>query len=98
GDAVARQFFGRLLTDYRELGGPTTSMWMNESLPLMWASMPQELHQAVATLIPQVLGLDQVEAGGLIAAAVDSSTAAPQVPFQIGGTPMYFAATVQQPR
>ena len=83
GDGIARQFLGKTLLDCRELGGPTTSMWTNEMLPLMWASMPQEFHQALATLLPQTLNGD---------AAVDGST-----PMMImGGTPVYAAATMKQ--
>lgn len=55
GDAPAIKFFGQALAGYRELGGPTTSMWLNESLPLMWTSMPQEFHQAMNTLVPDAL-------------------------------------------
>lgn len=55
GDAPAIRFFGQLLGDYRELGGPTTSMWLNESLPVMWSSMPTEFHQAMNTVLPDAL-------------------------------------------
>src|SRR5690606_22281799 len=72
----------QLISDYRELGGPTTSMWMNESLPLMWASMPQEFHRALSTLLPVALG--------------DAGEAAPLL--TLGGTPVYAAATVLQTR
>jgi hypothetical protein len=78
GDAVAVKFFGQALADYRELGGPTTSMWMNESLPVMWSSMPQEFHLALNTVLPDAL------------AALDGSTPG----FKMGGTPVYAAATV----
>lgn len=81
-DIVARRFLGQLISDYRELGGPTTSMWMNETLPLMWASMPQEFHQALSTLLPVAIG-DAGEAAPLLA---------------LGGTPVYAAATVLQTR
>jgi hypothetical protein len=55
GDAVAIRFFGQTLADCRELGGPTTSMWINETLPVMWSSMPQEFHQAMNTVLPDAL-------------------------------------------
>jgi hypothetical protein len=77
GDAVAIRFFGQALADYRELGGPTASMWINESLPVMWSSMPQEFHQAMNTVLPNAL------------AEIDGA-----VPFKLGGTPVYAAATV----
>lgn len=82
GDGVARSFLGKTLRDYRELGGPTTSMWMNETLPLMWASMPQEFHQSLATLLPQTLNGDAAQGGS--------------TPLITGGTPVYAAATLIQ--
>ena len=82
GDAVARRFLGKILLDERERGGPTTSMWMNETLPLMWASMPQEFHASLATLLPQTLNGD---------AAADGST-----PTMGVGTPVYAAVTMKQ--
>ena len=82
GDGIERGFLGKVLRDHRELGGPTTSMWMNETLPLMWASMPKEFHSALATLLPQALSGD---------VAQDGST-----PIMTGGTPVYAAATVIQ--
>ncbi len=55
GDAVAIRFFAQSLADYNALGGITTSMWMNESLPLMWSAMPVEFHQAMNTVLPDAL-------------------------------------------
>ena len=80
GDGVARSFLGKMVRDYRELGGPTTSMWMNETLPLMWASMPQAFHASLATLLPQAM-----------TEAVKGST-----PFNTSGTPAYAALTMKQ--
>ena len=80
GDGVARSFLGKMIRDYRELGGPTTSMWMNETLPLMWASMPQAFHASLATLLPQ--------------AAEDAAKGS--TPFAVGGTPIYVALTMKQ--
>lgn len=80
GDAPAIKFFAQTLADYRDLGGPTTSMWLNESLPVMWSSMPQELHQALGTVLPDAL------------AELDGSTPG----FKLGGTPVYAAATITE--
>lgn len=82
GDLVARQFLGKQIAEYITLGGPTTSMWMNETLPIMWASMPPEFHQAMSTLLPQTIN-------GML---VSEGNALPL----IGGTPVYAAATVVQ--
>lgn len=82
GDKVARQFMGKQITEYVALGGPTTSMWMNETLPIMWASMPPEFHQALSTLLPQAFN-------GVL---VSEGNALPL----IGGTPVYMASTVLQ--
>ena len=82
GDAVARRFLGKIVVDQRERGGVTTSMWMNETLPLIWASMPQAFHASLATLLPQTLNGD---------AAEDGST-----PVMGVGTPVYAAVTMKQ--
>lgn len=81
-DLVARRFLGKQIAEYIELGGPTTSMWMNETLPIMWASMPPEFHQALSTLLPQTFE-------GVL---ISEGNALPL----IGGTPVYAAATVLQ--
>ena len=57
-------------------------MWMNETLPIMWASMPPEFHQALSTLLPQAFN-------GIL---ISEGNALPL----IGGTPVYAASTVVQ--
>ncbi len=82
GDIIARQFLGKQIAEYVEMGGPTTSMWMNETLPLMWASMPPDFHQALSTILPQTFNGTLISEGNALPV--------------IGGTPVYAAATVLQ--
>ena len=67
-DEIAGTFGAKSMVAMRELHGPTTSMWMNEMLPVMWQMLPQSLHQALATLTPQ---------GALLNATTFASSGAP---------------------
>jgi hypothetical protein len=52
GDELVRSFNKRGQELLREVGWPSSSLWLNEIRPIMWQALPQELHQAVATLLP----------------------------------------------
>ena len=52
GDEIVRSFNKRGQQLMREVGGPTASMWLNELRSVLWQSLPQELHQSVATILP----------------------------------------------
>ncbi len=57
-DDVRTAFLQQDLADVHVLGGFTTSMWMNEMAPVMWQTLPKEVHQATATLFPEGLPWD----------------------------------------
>jgi hypothetical protein len=89
GDDAARAFGAKSFVAMRQLHGPTTSMWINEMLPVMWQLMPAELHQAVATLMPT--GLPSVanpsaSPGAPVYAAMTLSPAKGQEKFDDTGT------------
>lgn len=52
GDDEIRNYQKATRQFIRDIGGPSASMWMNELYPVLWQMLPQELHQAVATMMP----------------------------------------------
>jgi len=52
GDDMIRDITGGLFDDIKNNGGISTSMWINETLPLIWNSLPHELRDAVQTVMP----------------------------------------------
>jgi hypothetical protein len=81
GDEVLQTYGTRYISDLNELHGFTTSMWINEMLPVLWEMMPQAMHQAVATFMPTGLPL-----------GVTGDSA-----FRITGAPVYAALTLAPP-
>jgi hypothetical protein len=81
GDEVLQTYGTRYITDLNELHGLTTSMWINEMMPVLWEMMPQAMHQAVATFMPTGLPL-----------GVTGDNA-----FRTTGAPVYAALTLAPP-
>lgn len=54
GDAEIRNYQKSTRRFLRDLGGPSASMWLNELYPVVWQMLPQELHQAAATMVPPI--------------------------------------------
>ncbi len=52
GDDMIRDFTGGMFDDIKNNGGISTSMWINEALPLVWNSLPHEVRNAVETYMP----------------------------------------------
>jgi hypothetical protein len=52
GDAVIRSFNRQASDLKRAIGGQTASMWANETGPVVWQMMPQEVLQVFETLVP----------------------------------------------
>ncbi|MEO6907830.1 MAG: hypothetical protein ABI210_08060, partial [Abditibacteriaceae bacterium] len=47
GDDMIRDITGGMFDDVQNNGGISSSMWINETLPLMWNSLPHEMRDAV---------------------------------------------------
>jgi len=52
GDPIVRQFQQASRATLKSAGWPSASLWFNETMPVLWEAMPQELHEAAQTLIP----------------------------------------------
>jgi hypothetical protein len=52
GDDTVREFRKAERESVKDIGLPTASLWLNEALPVLWHTLPEEIHQAVATLLP----------------------------------------------
>lgn len=70
GDDMIRDFTGGMFDDIKNNGGLTTSMWLNESLPLIWNSLPQQFRDAVETIMPLPPAKDAWYKGTLVYLAV----------------------------
>jgi hypothetical protein len=51
-DDTIAGFYQDAARPFQQPGGLTNSIWLNETMPVLWAAMPRELQQAVATLRP----------------------------------------------
>jgi len=52
GDDTVRKYQNSLFDSYREIGLPSASLWLNETYPVLWYTLPEVIHQAVETLVP----------------------------------------------
>jgi hypothetical protein len=52
GDEVVREFRKAERDSISDIGLPTASLWINETLPILWYTLPEELHRAVETIQP----------------------------------------------
>lgn len=52
GDDMIRTFSAGLMSDLHSIGGISTSMWINESLPVLWEALPKEFRSAIGTFMP----------------------------------------------
>lgn len=52
GDDMIRAITAGLFSDWKSVGGISTSMWINESLPVLWEAMPQAFRSAIGTFMP----------------------------------------------
>jgi len=53
GDELVRHFQQTVRENLQSIGWPSASLWINETLPILWQTLPEELHQAAKTLMPQ---------------------------------------------
>jgi hypothetical protein len=70
GDDMFRDITGGLFDDIKSDGGISTSMWINEALPLIWNSLPHEMRDAVQTIMPLPPAKDAWYKGTLVYLAV----------------------------
>jgi len=74
GDNLVRQLTAERFSDLQRIGGFSTSMWINESLPILWEALPQELRDAVQTYMPLPPSSHAWYSGTLVYLAVTSDT------------------------
>jgi len=72
GDDMIRDITGGLFDDVKSNGGLSTSMWINEALPLIWNSLPHEMRDAMETYMPLPPAKDAWYKGTLAYLAVTS--------------------------
>jgi len=73
GDGMIRDVTGGLFEDIKSIGGISTSMWLNEALPVIWESLPHEFRDAAATYMPLPPAKDAWYKGTLAYLAVTSN-------------------------